>query len=427
MRRPDHRPLRPVLLRPLRALLAVCALLTALAIPAQAQEDAQQPPAGDTPPPATQQVTITPADGRAPRVVAYSAVSDSATTSDYTLPDGSKARLTAVKLETVLAKAGMTTKSFTTLTAVGTDGKTLQISRAQMGEFYDPPVVYLDDAGALCLLLPKKEKNPAELVCATDGRLPLDAGSDPTLTASPATVEVGQEVWFTVSVPLELEGRAVELEWDFNDDKPVVTTTERELTRTFAKAGVYNVIVNYRVDGQQYGDFGFGPTAAVTVVDKSRPSKDRRGRTSGKKDRGADRGGDEETGADDDGTTGGGIGGGDGTGGAGGATTGGWTAPPTAATTPPPAPRTDRRAPRRAQPKPQQPVGETVDGYLLASADMPLPTGGAVRAADLRPTTVDVRDGFAVPTGAWVAIGLLGLIVLGWTLESRTTLPYFKP
>ena len=423
MPRPDHRTRRLALTRALRALLAIGALLAALAIPAQA-EDQSQPPAGEQPP-SPPAIVIAPADGRPQRTVLYSAVEGLATTGDWVLPDGTEARLTAVKLESVLGKAGLSVRSFTTLTVVGSDGVTMQISQLQMGKFYPPPIVYLDDAGALCVLRPKTKYEPSERACAADGRLTLDGGSGPTLTATPATVEVGQEVWFSASVPLGLEGRTVELVWDFNDDKPTVTTTERDQTRTFDKAGTYNVIVTYRVDGQRYGDVSDAPSTTVSVVDKSRPSKDRNGRTSRKHDR-ADDSGDEP--GDEDGTTGtesgaGGAGpGGTGPGG------GGWTPPSNAATPPPPAaPRPERRAPRSARRTPQQPVGETVDGYLLASADVPLPTGGAVRAADLRPTAVAEQGGFGVPTGAWVVIGLVALIVLGWTLESRTTLPYFKP
>jgi hypothetical protein len=119
----------------------------------------------------------------------------------------------------------------------------------------------------------------------------------------------------------------------------------------------------------------------------------------------------------------------------------GYTPPAAAAAPPPtpdPAPSTPvrrapvRRAPQRRAAAPELPQGEQVDGYLLASATgVPVPPSAAVTPADpqLAALTSPPQDDRAlhVPTPVWVALGLLLLVVLGWGLESRTTLPYFRP
>lgn len=132
---------------------------------------------------------------------------------------------------------------------------------------------------------------------------------------------------------------------------------------------------------------------------------------------------------------GGGTGGGDWSGG--GDTT--YTPPvssppvtPAATPTPPPTPKPrPQREPRRAPEPTPAPAGETVDGYLLASADVELAAAGGSAAEQARAEAARLPqpddDPLQVPTAVWVAVGLLALVVLGWGLESRTTLPYFRP
>lgn len=75
------------------------------------------------------------------------------------------------------------------------------------------------------------------------------------------------------------------------------------------------------------------------------------------------------------------------------------------------------------------PQGETVDGYLLASAGAPLPILATADAA--APGTPglpeDEHTPLHVPAVVWVLGGLAALVLIGWGLEARTTLPYFKP
>lgn len=408
--------------RPLRALLAMLVLLAAAALPAHADDPPQTPPVD-------QVIRIELPNGAVSPEVKWSTVEGAAQPRRIELPGGAEVMANVVTLEQVLNRAQMTTDRVSSIGLTRDDGSAMTISRLQLTEFYFDPVFYLDDRGVLSLLRPRAIGFPAEVATAIDGVLTMRIGSQPQLTAHPERVAVGQEVSFSVTVPLDVpDPSKITYVWDFNDDRPVVRNDSTEMRRSFAKPGPYNVIVNYEVDGQPWSD-QLAPSALVTVTEPTRPSRDRNARKSDR--RRADRG--DEGGGDDEETTdpyagagsGGGAGSGSGSGGYGGSTGGGYT-PPVAAATPPPTPRPQPRAPERRAAPPPEPVGETVDGYLLAAADVPLPTGGAVRAASADPAPLD--DGpLEIPAAVWVVIGVLGLGVLGWTLESRTTLPYFKP
>ncbi len=169
------------------------------------------------------------------------------------------------------------------------------------------------------------------------------------------------------------------------------------------------------------GDAGNGPAHA------SRRGERRGGRQTGENERTPTQAPTDTTGTGGGADTGGGY--------DGGSYDGGPTYTPPAATpvTPPPAqPRQPkpRRAPeQRRAPVAEMPAGETVDGYLLASADVPLALAGGAAAARTQTAAIRQPDDapLQVPTAVWVAVGLLALVVLGWGLESRTTLPYFRP
>jgi len=408
--------------RAVRALLAMLALLAAIALPAHAQD-----------PQASEQIIrIELPDGARPFEIPWSMLSGATQTKRIELPGGVHVDRAVVTLEQVLNKVQMTSDRVSSIGLVRADGAPMTISRVQLTEYYPDPLLYLDDDGVLNLLRSKLVGSPAAVARAIDGVLTLSIGSEPQVTAHPEWVDLGHDIVFTVTIPLDIEDPSrVTYVWDFNDDTPVVEHRSNVVRRIFKKPGVYNVVVNYKVDGQLWTEGGLAPSVAVRIRAPSVPSDDRSARKSDRRARRrSDTGGDDDETVDPDAGTGSGLGdaSGSGTGGSGGTGTGGWDVPAAASTPPPPAPkpRAERRAPpRRATPP--EPVGETVEGYLLAAADVPLPTGGAVRAAAAEPPALDDDGPLEIPTAAWVVIGVLGLGVLGWTLESRTTLPYFKP
>lgn len=415
------RPTLPSPSRALRVLLAVLALAAAMALPAGAQDQ----------PPAEQWVLIQMPDGLAEHRVPWSSLAGLAKEVKVDLPGAENTSVQAVTLEQVLNRIQRTSDQISSIGLTRSDGAPMTITRLQLTRYYDDPLLYLDADGVLSLLRPKLIESPAEVARAIDGTLTLRVGSQPTLTAHPEVVAVNQTTSLEVTVPLDIPDRSkITYIWDFNDDKPVSRLRTGALHRSFTKPGTYNVIVSYEVDGQLWE--GLAPSVAVTVKAAPKQNRDKNARKSDRRRARDDEqggGGDEEETENPGAGPGSGIGddGGDGTGGAGGLNTGGWDTPDAAAPPPPPAPRAQpRKQPRRAAPPPE-PAGETVDGYLLAAADVPLPTGGAVRATVADPEPLDDEGPLNIPTAVWVVLGVIGLGLLGWTLESRTTLPYFKP
>lgn len=404
--------------RPLRALLAMLALLAAIALPAHAQE------AG----PGEQSVVIVLPTGTQHQIP-WKDVEPHAKDVRTELPGNRDVTLRAVTLEQVLNRAQMTRDKVSSIGTTRDDGAAMVISRVQLTRFYSDPLVYLDENGVLSLLRPKVIGDPAEVATAIDGRLTLTIGSQPELTAHPEVVSVGDTAEFTVTIPLDIpDPSKVTFVWDFNDDKPVVRNDRNAMQRTFSKPGFYNVTVNYEIDGRRWDESGLAPSAVLEVKPDKQASRDKHARKSDRRRASAEQGGGDDEQVDDL-DAGAGAGGGTGTGSGGGGwggDDGGFDLPAAAETTPPPAPRAKPRAERRRAETPPEPVGETVDGYLLAAADVPLPTGGAVHATAADPKPLD-DDPLNIPTAVWVVLAVAGLGLLGWTLESRTTLPYFKP
>ncbi len=410
MRRRSRPTRAPSPSRALRALLAVLALAAATALPASAQNV----------PPAEQWILIELPDGLAEHRVPWSSLAGLAKEVTTDLPSGERTTLQAVTLEQVLNRIQRTSAQISSIGLTRADGAPMTITRVQLTRYYDDPLVYLDAEGVLSLLRPALIGSPAEVARALDGTLTLSVGSQPTLTAHPETISVGQETSLEVSVPLDIPDRSkITFIWDFNDDKPVVRSRSSAMHRSFAQPRSYNVIVSYEVDGQLWE--GLSPSVEVTVTAEPKKNTDRNARKSDRRGPRRDEGGGQDDDADvpppstdpgpsygDPGDYDGGL-------------------PSVSAAPPPAAPRAQpREQPRRAEPE-SEPAGETVDGYLLAAADVPLPTGGAVRATADEPEPLDDKGPLEIPMVVWVVIGVLGLGLLGWTLESRTTLPYFKP
>jgi hypothetical protein len=283
------------------------------------------------------------------------------------------------------------------------------------------------------------------VVPSVDHVVRINLRQEAAVTASASSAWVGQKLRFAATVPPGVDPATVTYEWYFNDASGTrFRTPDAVIEHRFPTRGTYNVTVTFYVDGKIVG----GNLAAFTTVeilskekvdDGYAPEQEgNTGKTAGPKGKGVNDAPQEDAPDDaapdapdvqdtyDDGGYNGDSG-------------SGYT-PPAAAATPPatpdPAPsppvrRAARRAPvRRAAP--ELPQGETVDGYLLASASgVPVVPSAAVTPADqdlaklTKPPTAD--GALHVPTGVWVALGLLLLVVLGWGLESRTTLPYFRP
>lgn len=118
--------------------------------------------------------------------------------------------------------------------------------------------------------------------------------------------------------------------------------------------------------------------------------------------------------------------------GSGGTDAGVASAAPTGGSAAHAAPGTSAPAPARPVVRPRSaPPGELVSGTLLDAAsaaavsDPAHPGAQAAGAALARRVAADRP--LRVPVGAWVALGLLALLGLGWALESRHTLPFWQP
>lgn len=431
----------------MRVVAAVVLCLILCALPAQAQTGADA------------QIEIFPPDGGAPTTLAYSQLGE---------PD----RDGAYSLANVLRRAGVHVGTYDRVEVARPDGSVVAIPRGEIrlterkelptDRIDDPtatleqryalqeiarpnPVVLRTGAGGVELLRPVTTGNPTELVlAAVDGRLTLRAVADERVVANPRTARPGATVAFVATPPAGTVYATVQYAWDFGDGA-TATGAEREVTHVYEEIGTRSVTVRFLRDGQPIGD----ATTIVYVNDPSlqgtgnaRPGARRARRRDVRK-------------ADADG---GGGGGGGGTGGGAGAGTGGggsgsgtwddeWAAPPVDAappadtpvepvTPPEPEPEPEPR-PRRIEPAPEpEPAGEVVDGYLLASADLPGAGGGAeelpadapqeLQELARRPTEA-ATHGRTLPTVAWVGIGLVALLALGWALEGRRTLPYWQP
>ncbi|ADB52918.1 PKD domain-containing protein [Conexibacter woesei] len=426
MRRSDHR------IRPLRLALAFVALLLAVALPAHAQET--PPPDGSQPVAPT--ITLDLGDGSQPRTRPFSDFDSrrDVVQQQILLPDGSTKTVDGITLRSLLAHMRIGSRSYTTVTTTRDDGGEMDILAPQiLQESGEQIVVFADEQGILHLLRPQTDVDArgTELATAVDGVLRLTLRATARLTASPPQVRVNQLVQFTVTLPPGLDAAAVEFEWDFNNGEPPVRNRKTTMSKSFKNVGAYNPSVTIYIGG--VADRELPPSVEVSVSEPPRVSgrRNRDARESGNRR-------DDASGGSGDGTRGTGSGtgtGGSGTGGgAGGSVT---TTPPVAAPTGPTPAATPPATPPPAQPRPQprarapppEPAGETVDGYLLASADgAPLPAGGAQRESpDKVVSEADAATPLDIPAVVWVLGGLAALVMLGWALESRTTLPYFKP
>ncbi|MDO8186865.1 hypothetical protein Q5424_12740 [Conexibacter sp. JD483] len=423
MRRPAPRSPRSLL----RILLALVALLLAVALPAQA----------DTADPL---LAITAEDGQPPVTIPWSQLAGHLDADGVAYDSGTKTTPKGISLDSALALAGVAPETYSRVAA----GANVSIGKIAL--IRHAAILFRSDDGRLQLLRSSAavDDGPERLVePAADGTLAVRLDRTPQLFPSMREVRPGGELTFYATLPAEIDPRTVVYEWEFNDGKNVQRTTTASVTRSFQARNrqdtPYDVSVTYYVNGARYDDMLPLSTRIDVVLSDEDKYKGERGRNAQQSSTRGRRRPDArqpssrtpaETPPPEPAPTPSYTPDADGTDSDSGAV-GTPTPTPAPAQTPPP--QQPRRAPaktRRATVAPPAPAGETVDGYLLASADIaPALAGGAAEKERLQQLKAPAPDDkpLDVPTPVWVAIGLLALVVLGWGLESRTTLPYFRP
>lgn len=414
-----------------RRVTLVRSLLLAIAVAASAAACAQLARAavGD-PPASTASVTIAPSGGGEPRrvVLAELAAQHDVHDATYTLraADGATSRLTVasgISLDALLRAAGLEGDAFTYVEVARLDGSTALVLRDQLtGGDGGPPVVWSDAQGTHFLrpAVADDDPNATDHVVLADGatlQVKLRTG-DPIgarISASALRARPNEAIDFSASLVAGALGPGMTFQWYFDDDR---FATGANVTHRFREARRHTVILSIMRGDEQLGAPAF---AVVRIERPARQREDDGARRSGER-----RDGQAGTGADDDG---GGLGAGAGTGAGGGfdAADPGPVAPPVAPAAPPAAPPAPPPARPRARRTPApEPRGEVVSGTLLASASGVPPAGGGAQPAGASGATAS-DDPLAVPTGVWAAIALAALLALGWTLESRHTLPFWQP
>jgi hypothetical protein len=443
MRRTSPRQTAPSGRRRARARLvvALAALLFAVALPAQADPTTDDPV-----------LSVVVEEGKPPVTIAWSRLAGQLDAEAGVAYDkGTRRTQRGIYLDSALALAGLPRQTYSDVTVDDPGG--LMATTADL--IRHAAILFRAEDGTLRLLLTSDATAVGDRWAdAVDGTLALRLTRRAQLIASMPEVQSGGELSFYASIPPQLDPARVSYEWDFNDEREPRRTSEPSVTHRFQARGrqdtPYTVSVTLYVDGKRFDDMlplFTRITAIIPEGDKytglgadagnGKAHSSGRGRD-GSRDDGA-RSSDEPPAAGGSGNGGGtGNGGGDAGGSFGGDTA--VTPPPSTPQTPvvpppsaspPPAPRRAPRAHRRAPTTPTAPAGETVDGYLLASAEVPLSSSGGAaeesRAVEARGLPQPHDDALRIPTAAWVAVGLLALVVLGWGLESRTPLPYFRP
>jgi PKD domain len=402
-------------------------LLLAVAVAAFAAADAQLARGAEGETPAGGSVTIVPSDGGAARTLALVDLAAQQDVHDvvYTLraADGATSPLSVaagISLEALLRVAGLEQDAFTYVEIARPDGSAALVLRDQLGVGEGgPPVVWSDEQGVHFLRSSTADDDPnaADHIVQAGGGLHVELRTgDPLaarVSASALRARPGEAIDFSASLVAGELSDGMEFQWYFDDG---VYATGASVTHRFRQAGRYTVLLNIVRGGEAVGLPG------VVVVQVARPRGDRESdgaRRSGERRDGVRAG----TGVGDGSGTGAGGAGGSG-GGAGGGTGAG--VPPTSApiapapVAPPPEPPARRAAPRAPEPQ-----GELVSGTLLATASGPPPAVGGGDAASARDDAP--ADPLNIPVGVWIAIGLGAIVALGWTLESRHTLPFWQP
>ncbi|HMJ03300.1 MAG TPA: PKD domain-containing protein [Conexibacter sp.] len=425
-----------------RSLTLVRSLLLALAVTALAAACAQLARGADGEAGAAgASVTIVPPNGGAERtlVLADLAAQQDVHDAVYTLraADGATSPLpvaTGISLEALLRAAGLDGETFTYVEATRPDGSAAFVVRDQLATGDDgPPVVWSDEQGVHFLRPSTADDDPnaADHVVQAGGSLRIELRTgDPLaarIAASALRARPNEPIDFSATLVAGELGPGMSYQWYFDGGRYVYGAS---VTHRFPRPGRYNVLLNVVRGAEAVGVPG---VVLVRIVQPRREREPDGARRSGESRDGSRRG-NGAGGGSGSGTGAGASGGGSGAGapGAGTPASPAFTpapAPPAApASVAPPPPPEPASSPPARRTQPAEPQGELVSGTLLASASgAPAPAGGddpqaAASARDDAPA-----DPLDIPIGVWIAIGLGAIVALGWTLESRHTLPFWQP
>ena len=399
---------------PLLALLLVL-LAAGAAAPARADDAA---------------ITIAPSDGGPARSVSLGALTGGFDVhgATYTVRDADGATSSVpvadgISLGALLAAAGLDADAFDYIAIAGSGGTAIVLRDDLGGADEGPPVVW-SDAQGVHFLRPSTgadDANGADYVTLASGALAiaLKRGEPlvPRIAVTTLRARPRERVGFSASLvggaPL---GPGREYQWYFDGTG---TVRGANVSHRFARPGSYLVLLNVMRGGTSLGD----PDSVVVRVVAPRAARphDAHRADGGSGDGGA---GDGGTGAGTGGGGHGGSAGGAGTGGAGDVGAAPAYRPPAPAA---PAP-SHLPASSHLQTPPPRPAGALVSGTLIASPSPVAAPAGGVRAARAAVAKGAASDGpLHVPVGVWVAVGLAGLLALGWALESRHTIPFWQP
>ncbi len=344
-----------------------------------------------------------------------------------------------ITLGALLREAGVDLDDFTYLEIPRADGTSVLVLRDQVlaEDAAVQPVVW-EDADGLHFLRPpsgEDDVNAEDLVTPVDGALVVRP-----LTGDPLGVRIDvsrarvrpREVVAFAAVLVAGARPGVEFEWYFDDG--AAGTSGANVTHRFTRPGTYNVLVNVSEGGRQLDVYDVA-TVVVAAPRRERGHPRRGSGGGGGGTAGGDGSGDGSgTGAGGNGSgagsgTGAGAGGdgsGDGSG-AGASGNGAGSGSPAGAPPPPRHREPARRRPARRAPTPKPPAATTADtvtGTLLASTDAsPLAALASHRTTGAR---AEPKRPLQIPMGVWVAAGVALLVVAGWVVESRTTLPFWQ-
>lgn len=409
-------------------------LLLAVAIAALATACAQLARADDALPPGG--VTIAPsASGAEVRslaavdIVGLQDVNDAVYTvraADGTASTATVAAGTSVAA--LLHAAGLDDDPYTFVEIAGEGGSIALLQRDDIGGTDEgPPVVWSDGRG-VHFLRPSKgaqDANAGELVTVADGPLALTLRSGafvkPQIAVSTLRGRPRQRIEFRASLAAGTLLPGMRYQWYFDGSGTVVGAN---VSHRFPRAGSWSVLLNV-VRGQD--TVGLPARVDVRVAPPRREQRPENGGDSEGDDVGRSGGGGAGGGGAGQGT--GGAGGG--LGGTGAAGTGSLPddlAPTTPVAPTPPIPSPPRSVVPRTthEAAPPRPQGELVSGTLIASTQAVPTFAGDARAGS--PSRGAAADGpLQIPVGVWMGIGLVALLALGWTLESRHTLPFWQP
>jgi PKD domain len=396
---------------------------------------AAQPALSGADPPSGGSVQIVPAGGGAPRDVSLAdpALAPDVHDARYAVraADGTTRTVTVasgVSLEALLSVEGVDPASFTYVDVPRADGTSVLVVHDEVfGPGVDGPPVIWADGGGVHFLRPStgaQDVNADDLVTLPAGgaiSLELRTGTPlgVRIVALRVRARVHQPIRFTAELLGGASAAGIGFSWYFGDGgRP----RGAQVTHRFARPGTYLVQVNVVQGGRQLDTYDLQDVRIAAAPAQRKATAKQPG--SG----GARTGG---------GTGGAGSGTGGGAGGTGAAANGGGAGAPAEPTTVTPANPTPaarpRAHPRTAAPHfrpPPAPQGTLVSGTLLASASAaPLAAGGAGRhAAPAQDGGGGSPDGpLHIPAAAWVAVGLLAAVALGWALDARHTAPFWQP